>query len=30
MWNRTTVTVSIKVNLALCLFGVAAILTALI
>lgn len=26
MWKRTTVTIEVKVNLASCLFGVAAIL----
>jgi hypothetical protein len=30
MWKRTTVTVSIKINLAACLFGIAAILSILI
>lgn len=29
MWKKTTVTVNIKINLASCLFGVAAILTVL-
>jgi len=29
MWKRTTVNISIKVNLASCLFGVAAILSIL-
>lgn len=30
MWKRTTVTVEIKINLAACLFGIAAILKVLI
>ncbi len=29
MWKKTTVNISIKINLAQCLFGIAAILTVL-
>jgi len=29
MWERTTLTVSVKLNVAWCLFGIAAIITAL-
>jgi hypothetical protein len=30
MWERTSVTVTIKLNVAMCLFGIAAILHAMI
>jgi hypothetical protein len=30
MWKRTTVTITVKVNVALCLFGIAAIIKAFI